>query len=81
MHRNVYVTGFFTGQADMDPSNNSLSIPAAGLQDVWVMKLDANGNLIWVKTLGGIAADQANEIVLDHLGHVLVAGLSVRRLI
>lgn len=71
---NVYITGFFTGQADLDPSNNSLLVPAAGSQDVWIMKLDPNGNLIWVKTLGGIAADQANEIVLDHFGHVLVAG-------
>jgi len=71
---NVYVTGFFTGQADMDPSNVSLLIPSIGGQDVWIMKLDQNGQLVWVKTLGGILADQANEIVLDGYGHVLVGG-------
>jgi hypothetical protein len=71
---NVYVTGFFTGQADMDPSNASLLIPSAGGQDVWVMKLDANGNLVWVKTFGGTSADQANEIVIDQQGNVVVAG-------
>lgn len=71
---NIYVTGFFTGQADLDPSNNSMIVSAAGSQDVWVMKLDPNGNLIWVKTVGGSNADQANEIVLDHQGHLLIAG-------
>lgn len=71
---NVYVTGFFTGQADMDPSNVSLLIPSIGGQDVWIMKLDQNGQLVWVKTLGGVSADQANEIVLDGYGHVLVGG-------
>ncbi len=46
----------------------------AGFDDVWVMKIDANGNIQWQKTFGGIDADQAEEIVELGDGGFAVAG-------
>src|ERR1700719_3184028 len=34
----------------------------AGSADAWVLKLDASGNVIWQKTYGGTATDEAADI-------------------
>jgi len=45
-------------------------------QDVWVIKLDANGNKIWEKTFDGIGgrSDNANSIVQTSDGGYVIAG-------
>lgn len=42
--------------------------------NVWVLKLDAHGNEIWSKTLGGTDYDRANAVVTDTDGGIIVAG-------
>jgi len=46
----------------------------AGGRDVWVLKLDANGNLLWDKTFGGNSDEWANSIVSTPDGSYIVAG-------
>jgi len=46
----------------------------AGLQDVYVVKLDANGNLQWTKTIGGANVDFGNSIVQTSDGGFVIAG-------
>jgi len=41
----VYLTCSFTGTIDIDPSNNILQKTSAGGNDIFIIKLDANGNL------------------------------------
>ncbi len=47
-----------------------------GNNDFWVVKLDANGNLEWQKTLGGSYDDEAYSIQQTNDGGYIVAGLS-----
>lgn len=42
--------------------------------NVWVLKLDARGNELWSKTLGGTDYDRANAVVVDSDGGIVVAG-------
>jgi hypothetical protein len=72
---NTYITGYFFGTADFDPSSNSFNVTAAGAQDVFILKLDPSGNLVWVKTVGGIEGDNGNAIAVDANGNVYVTGL------
>jgi len=45
-----------------------------GKSDVWVIKLDKNGNKIWDKTFGGKLYDEAYSIVQTKDGGYVVAG-------
>jgi predicted secreted protein len=46
----------------------------AGQLDVWVLKLDENGNVIWEKTYGGTGYDSALSIQQTSDGRYVVAG-------
>src|SRR5690606_14808104 len=47
-----------------------------GGADYWIIKLDATGNIIWQRTLGGDANDRANEVELTYDGNYLIGGTS-----
>ncbi|WP_010476896.1 protein kinase domain-containing protein [Thermococcus zilligii] len=46
----------------------------AGYEDVWVLRLDKNGNIKWQKTYGGISSDRASAVALADNGDIIVAG-------
>ncbi len=46
----------------------------AGREDVWVLKLDAQGNVVWQKTYGGPDFDKAQSIQQTSDGGYIVAG-------
>ena len=46
----------------------------AGSDDYWVLKLDANGNVVWQKTYGGFAYDYASSIQETSDNGFIVAG-------
>jgi gliding motility-associated-like protein len=47
-----------------------------GLEDVWVIKLDATGNLLWSKTYGGTMNERAEKIRTTSDGGYILAGYS-----
>jgi hypothetical protein len=46
----------------------------AGSYDIFLMKTDANGNIIWAKTYGGTGYDQASYVQQTSDGGYIVAG-------
>jgi predicted secreted protein len=46
----------------------------AGGRDLWVLKLDSNGNVLWQKTYGGEMKDEAHSIQQTSDGGYIVAG-------
>jgi hypothetical protein len=46
----------------------------AGGRDIYVVKLDASGNVQWTKTIGGSYGDEANSIIQSSDGGYVVAG-------
>ena len=47
-----------------------------GSYDVWVVAIDATGNLIWEKSLGGSEIDGANAVLENAEGNIVVFGNS-----
>ena len=47
---------------------------SAGNYDVWVLRLDTNGAVVWQKTYGGRSGDFANSVQLTSDGGYIVAG-------
>src|SRR5205085_2881439 len=56
-------------------NNGDITIPH-GDYDYWIVKLDANGNLVWQKSLGGSGDDQAFSIQQTTDGGFIIAGVS-----
>lgn len=71
---NVYVSGYFLGTSDFDPSNNTANLVSAGVEDIFVSKLDASGNFLWAKQFGGISADYGLSLAVDASGNVFSTG-------
>jgi protein involved in ribonucleotide reduction len=47
-----------------------------GNMDVWIVKTDGSGNVLWEKTFGGPDADNANAVMPTASGGYLIAGYS-----
>ena len=71
---NVYTTGFFSGTADFDPGTAVFNMTSKGGSDTFISKLDANGNLVWAKSMGGTAIDGGAGIAVDVSGNVYITG-------
>ena len=70
----IYFTGYFQNTADFDPSAATSNLIAAGGYDIFVSKLDNDGNLIWAKRFGALSNDIAQKIVVDAAGDVYTTG-------
>jgi hypothetical protein len=73
-HGNVYTTGTFQGTADFDPSSGSFNLTSNGSDDIFVCKLDALGNFLWAKQMGGTLSDVGTSIALDTSGNAYITG-------
>ena len=71
---NVYTTGYFSGTVDFDPGIGTTNLTAVGGNDVFISKLDQNGNFLLVKSMGGTGIDFSESITLDILGNIYTTG-------
>lgn len=49
----------------------------SGSEDVWIVRTDGNGNMLWSRALGGSASDAANSVHLTYDGGAVVAGYTL----
>ena len=71
---NIYTAGVFTGTVDFDPGLGGYALTIHNFTDIFVSKLDVNGNFVWAKQMGGNTGGQANAIAVDASGNVLTTG-------
>jgi hypothetical protein len=67
---NTYIAGFFTGTANF----GSTELISAGVTDIFIAKLDTNGNWLWAVRAGGEWMDEADDIAVDEVGNIYVTG-------
>jgi len=70
----VLTTGLFSGTADFDPGAGAALLTSAGLGDVFISKLNADGAFVWAKAVGGAGDDWGQGVALDINGGVYVNG-------
>jgi hypothetical protein len=68
---NVYVTGYFYSTTI---TFGSFTLTNAGDYDMFVVKYDAAGNVIWAKSAGKISDDYGRAVATDALNNVYVLG-------
>lgn len=71
---NIISAGYFSGTIDFEDGPGVTNLTSNGGTDIYVKKTDADGNLIWAKSLGSTTDDVANGIATDILGQVYLSG-------
>lgn len=71
---NAYVIGSFTGTSDFNPNTDIYELNTNGSRDMFIVKYDVNGNLIWPKNVGGDQYVSGRKIILDQTGNIYVIG-------
>jgi len=71
---NVYTAGRFLTVADFDPGPSTFNLTSGGGDDVFISKLDQNGNFVWAKRIGGIGTQRPSSMALDGFNNVYITG-------
>ena len=71
---NVFLTGYFGGTADFDPTGGTDEHTSNGQYDIFVTKLGADGSYAWTGTMGGTSMDRGYDVATDSSGNVLLTG-------
>jgi len=68
--------GFLLAGISSSDISYSKTCEHIGQRDIWLVKYDINGSIIWQKTLGGYAVEQISQVIRTTDGGFLIAGSS-----
>jgi hypothetical protein len=68
---NVFITGIFNSPTIIFGSTTLIN---GGDMDMFLVKYDGSGSLIWARNIGGVGAEFGNGVSTDALGNVFVTG-------
>ena len=74
---NVCTTGYFFDTVDFDPGPGTLELTAPGaanIANIFVQKLDSNGDLVWAHGFGDTGHEIGSDIATDASGNVYTIG-------
>lgn len=76
---NVYITSIMNENVDMDPGPGVHMANLIGVKDAFVLKLDTNGDFVWVKQFGGggptgDTVPTGSAITVDKDGNIITCG-------
>lgn len=66
----VYLTGYFNAQINF----GTTSLSTEGSSDIFLAKMDRNGNAIWAQRYGGVGTQIVSAMQLDASGNIYLAG-------
>jgi hypothetical protein len=67
---NVYLTGHFKDSLEI----GSTVVLSSGGSDIYAVKFDNLGNLLWITSAGGINDDESRGLAVDASGNVFIGG-------
>lgn len=73
---NIYILGYFSGSTDFNPDRDTTSNihHSSEFGDIYINKLDQNGNYIWSKIIGGNITEYGQQIKTDNKNNLYVTG-------
>lgn len=69
---NIYFTGLFRSTT---LTCGDLTISNSGDYDVFIVKMDKDGNYLWAKSAGGSLRDDGRSITIDNEGNIYLTGM------
>lgn len=75
-NNDVWITGYFSGTMDFDPSVGNALLTSVGGNDAFLAKYDSNLNYLWAGSWGGgdLFGDTGVALVIDSSNNVYVTG-------
>jgi hypothetical protein len=71
---NIYMAGYFKGEADFDPSSNDYMLEGVEL-DGFLAKYDPDGNFVWAFDIGNDFNGTSFDVDIDMQGNIWVTGV------
>ena len=71
---NVYSIGNFSQTVDFDPGTGTNNLTSSGPYDVFISKLDNNGNFISTLQFAGSGFAEGRSLALDNVGNIFATG-------
>ena len=72
---NLLITGHFKDVADVDPDpQETYYLTSAGEEDIFLLKLDSDGNFLWAFSMGDVNYDRGKDVTTDASGNVYLTG-------
>lgn len=71
---NIYWTGIFSDSIEVATSSGIVKLRSNGGTDVFLAMLDADGELLWIKSIGGPKNDYSAALGLDYMGNLWMTG-------
>lgn len=72
---NIIVAGSFEGEIDADPGPEEHLLTYNGVSDIFIQKMDADGNFLWAHNIGGTNVDIAMGVTTDSDDNIYVTGV------
>ncbi len=70
----IFITGSYKGTVNFNFNNATDQRTSNGKEDIFITKLNSEGEYFWTKTFGGTDSDSGNAIFTDDDGYVYIAG-------
>ena len=71
-HKNHF---YLLGTTKSEPLNGgSITLPGFGLDDIWLMKTDSNGTIIWEKRFGASLQDEGIDLIPNNARGLFILG-------
>ncbi len=71
---NVHTTGEFIGTVDFDPGAGVANLTSASGGDIFISRLDTNGNHVWARSFYGVNIDCGSSISFDSSSNLYTTG-------
>ena len=68
---NVFITGLFFSPTI---TFGTTTLTNAGGMDIFIVKYDATGNVLWAKSAGGVYGERGQSVCTDASGNVFITG-------
>jgi hypothetical protein len=75
-NQNIYITGVFYGTSIIFDSFTLTNSGSTGTSDVFLVKYDPTGNVIWAKKEGTVTSDASYSVKTDFSQNVYITGYS-----
>ena len=70
----IYMTGYFTGTIDFDPSASTANLVSHGSADMLIATYRLDGSYVCAFNLGSADGEQGNALAIDSKGFIYLAG-------
>lgn len=67
---NIYTTGYYNESITI----GNITLTGEGFEDIFLVKYNSQGDVIWAISFGGTSSDFANKIATDAIGNILITG-------